>query len=145
MRITKNFTLEELTKSGTAIRHGINNQPGQQELLNMFHLTVSLLQPLRDMIKQPITVNSCYRSRNLNELIGGARNSQHMSGQAADIESPGMDNADLFDLIRTHFVYDQLILEYYREGIPDSGWIHVSYVDGPNRMETLFINSDQPS
>ena len=138
-QITKNFSYYELTKSQTALRHGIDNTPEFEHIKNMTHWCISLGQPLRDMIGMPITVNNFFRTRELNTEIGGAENSQHMDGCSGDIEVVGMSNLDLYNIIKDHFVYDQLILEYHTVGDPDSGWVHVSFIDGDNRMQAFKI------
>ncbi len=140
MKLSENFTLQELTRSQAATRHNIDNIPGPVELENLKALVTNILQPLRDMLQKPINVSSGYRSPELNEIIRGAKESQHMHGQAADIECFGVNNYALAKTIYDHFVYDQLILEFYspETGGPNSGWIHVSYVRiGENRGDTL--------
>ena len=138
MQISENFRLAELTKSQTAIRLGINNQPNPEQLANMKHLIINLVQPVRNHIKLPMAVNSCLRGEELNERIGGAKNSQHVKGEAIDIEAMGMSNLELGDTIRAHFEFDQLIYEFLEEDDPKAGWIHVSLKrEGENRGEVL--------
>jgi zinc D-Ala-D-Ala carboxypeptidase len=84
-------------------------------------------------------VNSGFRGPKLNKAIGGARNSQHLTGQAADIEIPGLDNKVVFDWIKDNLDFDQLILEFYKPGIPDSGWVHVSWSNKKNRKQVIKI------
>jgi len=86
-----------------------------------------VLQPLRDAYGVGIKVNSGYRSPDVNAAVGGSRTSDHCKGQAADIEIPGVANAELAQYIADNFEFTQLILEFYTQGIPDSGWVHVSY------------------
>lgn len=140
MRLSKNFSLAELTKSSTAARLGIDNTPNEEQIENLKHLTIKVLQPARDELG-PILVNSGYRSRELNSAVNGSSRSQHLTGNAADIESlAGVSNYDLACWIRDNCEFDQLILEYYTPGDPSSGWVHVSYVtDRPNRNEVLTI------
>lgn len=126
MQLSKNFSLQELTKSQQGTRLGLNNTPSDTVINNLQGLVNSILQPLRDMLGKPISISSGYRSFELNTAIGGSRTSEHCFGYAADIEVPGMDNKELFDLIKKNFKFTQLILEFYQEGIPDSGWVHVS-------------------
>lgn len=126
MQLSKNFSLQELTKSQQGTRLGINNTPSDTVINNLQGLVNSILQPLRDMLKKPISISSGYRSFELNTAIGGSRTSEHCFGYAADIEVPGIDNKQLFDIIKKNFKFTQLILEFYQEGIPDSGWVHVS-------------------
>lgn len=157
--MTENFTLFELTRSETAARMHINNEPGTIPLLNLKNLCENILQPLRKVYGKPIIVNSGFRSAALNAAIGGARNSQHMLGQAADItashtipkSSPAAANANgngsdaasynyrdenryLYHLIiALKLPFDQLIDE------KNYSWIHVSF--GPrNRRQILHLN-----
>lgn len=130
MKLTENFTLSELYKSQTAIRLGINNEPKDVEIIeNMRQLCINVLQPIRNYYGVPFVPSSCYRSQALNNSIGGVSTSQHSRGQAADIEIPGVSNYDLACFIRDNINFDQLILEFYVEGKPDSGWVHVSYTN----------------
>ncbi|MCQ2255567.1 MAG: D-Ala-D-Ala carboxypeptidase family metallohydrolase [Bacteroidaceae bacterium] len=148
MNLTQNFTLSELTRSETASRLHINNNPGTIPIQNLQKLCDSILQPLRNAYGKPIFVNSGYRSPTLNKAIGGATNSQHMLGQAADITArhsiqKGSDaaanhdyreeNKRLFNLIISlKLPFDQLIDE------KNYSWIHVSF--GPrNRRQILHL------
>lgn len=126
-QLTKNFSLQELTKSETALRLNIPNRPGKVALANLTLLAEKVLQPTRDHFKKAVKVNSGYRSPAVNTAIGGAVNSDHMRGMAADIEIPGLPNAELAFWIRDNLKFTQLILEFYTPGVPDSGWVHVSY------------------
>jgi zinc D-Ala-D-Ala carboxypeptidase len=137
MNLTKNFTLAEMTKSETALRHGLENNPGEQELAAMKLLAEKVLQPVRDHFKRGVKVNSAYRHPDVNQRVGGSRNSDHTRGQAADIEIPGVANAELAEWIKDNLEFRQLILEFYTPGIPDSGWVHVSYVAEDNKKEVL--------
>ena len=139
MKLSQHFSLEEMTKSQTASRKGINNTPGEKEIENLKQLCEHVLEYIRVRFGKPITVNSGYRGPALNKAIGGAKNSQHMTGQAADIEIVGVDNKVLFSWIKDNMEFDQLILEYYKEGIPDSGWVHVSWNSQGNRKQVLTI------
>lgn len=139
----KYFSLEEMTKSQTAIRRGINNIPSDQELENLVELVKNVLDPVREHFKKPVTVNSGYRGKKLNKAIKGSKNSQHCKGQAADIEIIGISNYDLACWIRDNMDFDQLILEFHNRKVPDSGWVHVSW-NSPkkNRKQTLTIDSN---
>ena len=139
MKLSSNFWLYEFTRSQKATRFGIDNQPDVKALEELRALVANVLQPLREMVKRPINISSGYRSPELNEMIGGSKKSQHMKGQAADIECFGLSNAALAKMIFDHFQYDQLILEFHvpEEG-PNSGWIHVSHRrSGDNRQKAL--------
>ena len=116
-----------MIKSETALRHDMDNTPGDVEIENLRMLCEQVLQPLRDAYQRGIKVNSGYRAPEVNAAVGGSRTSDHCKGQAADIEIPGVPNADLAQYIAQYFDFTQLILEFYTPGIPDSGWVHVSY------------------
>jgi len=137
MRLSENFTMAEFTKSQTAERRGIDNTPEGEHLEAAKELFVNVVQPVRDAFGVTV-INSGYRSPELNEAVGGSSRSQHCKGEAADIECPGYANGDLARWIAENLEFDQLILEFYTPGIPDSGWVHVSYkADGTNRGECL--------
>jgi len=127
MNLTANFTLSELTKSETALRHGMDNTPGETEIANLKTLAEKVLQPVREHYQKGVKVNSGYRAPEVNQKVGGSRTSDHCKGQAADIEIPGVANADLAQWITENLEFTQVILEFYTQGIPDSGWVHVSY------------------
>jgi|TARA_R110002020_G_scaffold65680_5_gene173307 zinc D-Ala-D-Ala carboxypeptidase len=129
MRLSENFYLRELTKSQIAERKGISNEPGKEEIENLRALCKNVLQPIRRNYKVPITPSSGYRSPPLNTAIGSSSTSQHVTGQAVDFEVPWVDNKVLAHWIIQNLIFDQLILEYYKEGDPNSGWVHVSYVE----------------
>jgi len=137
MNLTKNFTLEEMIKSETALRHGMDNTPGENEIGNLKLLCEKVLQPVRDHFGKGVKVNSGFRHPDVNAKVGGSRTSDHTRGQAADIEIPGVPNAELAEWIRDNLEYRQLILEFYTPGVPDSGWVHVSYVAEDNKKEVL--------
>lgn len=147
MNITRNFTLEELVRSPTASRLSIPNTPSVNVTRNLILLCNHILQPLRDAYGKPIIVNSGYRSPELNKAIGGAKNSQHKLGQAADIKgtnplqlphkgegkstggSVAQENRKLFELIqKLNLPFDQLIDE------KNYSWIHVSFSDKPRKQ-----------
>jgi len=127
MQLTSNFSLAELVKSETALRHDMDNTPGETEIENLKQLCEQVLQPVREHFKTGVKVNSGFRHPEVNAKVGGSKTSDHCKGQAADIEIPGIPNADLAIWIMDNLQYTQLILEFYTPGIPDSGWVHVSY------------------
>lgn len=127
MKLSPNFSLAEMIKSETALRHGMDNTPTQAIISNLQLLALSVLQPVRDHFARGVKVNSGYRSPDVNARVGGSRTSDHCKGMAADIEIPGVPNHDLASWIRDNLSYTQLILEFYTPGVPDSGWVHVSY------------------
>ena len=133
MNLSANFSLKELTKSDTATRLGIDNTPNEETIDNLKMLCEKVLQPVRDHFGKSVTVNSGFRSSETNQATGGSKTSDHVKGQAADIEIAGVANADLAQWIMDNLEYTQLILEFYTQGIPDSGWVHVSY--DPNNLK----------
>lgn len=143
MMLSENFSLRELTRSQTASRLGIRNQPKGEILHALERLCVNVLQPIRDRFG-PVNVNSGYRGTALNKAIGGALKSQHMRGEAADVEVFGTDNLDVALWIRdSDLRYDQLILECYVEDEgPNSGWIHISHTGGLNRRQILTASRE---
>ena len=145
IRLSEHFTLEEFVRSRKAQARGIKNEPPAEAVEWMKQLVKNILEPLRQAWGQPIFVNSGYRSPELNRVVGGARNSQHRLGQAADIVADlTLLNYDLGRLIiQLNLSFDQLIFEdYYIEyvaGRPQHRcrWIHVSY--GPkNRRQVIY-------
>ena len=136
VRLSKNFTLQEFTKSQTAERRGIDNTPVEGHLENAKALFENVVQPVRDNFGVTV-INSGYRCGDLNYAIGGSNTSQHCKGQAVDIECPGTPNYDVAKWIEENLDFDQLILEFYTPGIPDSGWVHVSYKTEDNRKSVL--------
>lgn len=136
-QLSKNFTLSELIQSQSATRLGIDNTPTPQVIINLTNLAKNVLQPLRDLVKQPIVISSGYRSPALNKAIGGAQNSEHMTGCAADLIVPGMSNKTVAEIIVKHLTFNQLILEFFRESEPFYGWVHCSYSAQGNKKEVL--------
>tara|TARA_E500000318_G_scaffold69241_1_gene64124 strand:+ start:3583 stop:4047 length:465 start_codon:yes stop_codon:yes gene_type:complete len=127
MKLSDNFSLKEMIKSQTALRKDIDNEPGEEEIENLKSLCENVLQPVREYYGKAVRVNSGYRSPELNSAIGGSKTSDHCKGMAADIEINGVANAELAEWIEKNCEFRQLILEFYTPGIPDSGWVHVSY------------------
>lgn len=132
----KYFTIKELCKSNTAIKHGIDNTPTPEVEQNLIALIENVLDPLREAWGRPIIVNSGYRSPELNKVIGGVKTSQHMTGQAVDIQTvtdSKSDNEKLFKLAKSlDLPFDQLIDE------SNYSWIHVSY-SNKNRRQILHL------
>lgn len=135
IQITRNFTLEELYHSDTAEMEGIDNHPGFQEVVNLTFLCVKVLQPLRDAMNHPITISSGYRSKTLNRRVGGVTNSQHIRGQAADLNFHGdkRKGRRWFEWIRMNCDFDQLIMEH----TGPIYWVHVSYNPRGNRKQVI--------
>ena len=136
-RISKNFTLDELTASATAKQMHIINAPGVDEVCNLCALVHNVLQPLRDAMGESIKIGSGYRCPQLNKAVGGVANSQHMKGEAADlcIDGDMKKGKRWFEWIKTHCKFDQLIWEHNAKG---TYWVHVSFrADGKNRQQVI--------
>ena len=139
MNLSKDFVLEEFIRSVTATRLGLDNSVTPDIIQNLTNLCVNVLQPLRDWYGKPIRIASGYRCQALNAYIGGSLNSQHMVGQAADIDTIE-DNVKLFDHILQGLPYDQLIWEF---GLKVPAWIHVSFNVYKNRKQILRAYRDE--
>lgn len=135
MQLSKNFFLNQLLKSKTALRHDIDNTPDQAQIANLKLVAENILQPVRDHFGIGFSPNSGFRCLAFNRALKSKDTSQHVSGQAVDIEVPGISNFDLATWIRDSLVYDQLILEFHTIGEPSSGWVHCSYVAENPRMD----------
>tara|TARA_R110000796_G_scaffold51680_14_gene121985 strand:+ start:750 stop:1208 length:459 start_codon:yes stop_codon:yes gene_type:complete len=137
MKMSTNFSLAEMTSSHTAQRLGIDNSPNDEQIENLKELCEKVLQPIRDKFG-PVRITSGLRVPDLNTAIGGSKSSQHCKGEASDINlcanGCGGKNAEVFDYIKSHLVFDQLIWEF-GESCP--AWVHVSYTYGKNRGEVL--------
>jgi len=143
MKLSANFQLSELVKSQIAERKGIPNNPSPAHIDNLKALCVNVLQPIRSHFEAPVMISSGYRSPELCIAIGSKITSQHATGNAADLEVPGIDNKVLATWIKENLEYDQLILEFYRDGEPDSGWVHVSWNSDKNRSNSLRAARDE--
>jgi zinc D-Ala-D-Ala carboxypeptidase len=139
MKLSKNLSLAEVTKSATAKRRLIANEPTEEHIENLKALAENIFQPIREEFMCPIFVSSGYRSEALNEAIGGSKTSQHSKGEAFDLDADVygvITNADIFHYIEDRLDYDQLIWEFGTEENPD--WVHVSFkMDVSNRREKL--------
>ena len=136
MNLSRNFSLQELIKSDTAIRKGIDNNPNADQIEKLKRLCENVLQPVRDHFGR-VKVTSGFRSPELCLAIGSSVNSQHAKAEAADFEVLGVDNAEVADWVYKNIRTDQLILEYYTPGEPNSGWIHASWVEFNPRAQYL--------
>ena len=133
MQLTAHFNLAEFTRSESAKRHGVSNQPTPEHLQNIKTLCELVLEPIRARFGS-INISSGYRSKVLNHYIGGSLRSQHCEGKAADIDQdgmPGATNKEIFEYIKNNLEFDQLINEF------NYSWIHVSYNKGSNRKQVL--------
>ena len=150
MRLSKNFTLKELTRSNTATRLGIDNEPSKEGILKLTLLATELLQPLRNAVGS-LRITSGYRSPQLSEAIGSSSNSQHCRYEAVDmqfVKRGKMDNIKIYDaLIDLDLDFDQCILEFGNatEHIDptEPDWIHLSWKVVDNRRQTLVAYKDE--
>tara|TARA_Y100001963_G_scaffold5040_1_gene6592 strand:+ start:45 stop:521 length:477 start_codon:yes stop_codon:yes gene_type:complete len=138
MKLSKNFSLVELTKSQTAERKGIPNDPSPDHQENLRLLCERVLQPVRDHFNHVVSISSAYRSPALSQAIGSSIESQHCKGMAADFELFGIPNNEVFNWISQNLMYDQMILEFWNPDEPNSGWLHVSY--NPESSENIKEN-----
>ena len=141
MKLSEYFTLQEMTKSQTALRMGIDNTPDEGQLQCLTDLCRNVLDHVRSEFG-PLTPSSGFRSPELCEAIGSKATSQHAKGEAADFEVMGVDNKELASWIVSNLSFDELILEYYEEGEPNSGWVHCSYTNDANRGEVLIFDGN---
>jgi hypothetical protein len=141
MKLSKNFSIQELTDSATAIKLGIDNNPTPEQLQCLQDLVDCVLQPVRDQFGL-VTITSGLRVPELNKAVGGSTTSDHCKGQAADFEVAGVDNKAVALWIATNLTFDQLILEFYDDGITNSGWIHCSYDAKGNTKKKMTAQKD---
>tara|TARA_R110000824_G_scaffold400679_1_gene608792 strand:- start:413 stop:880 length:468 start_codon:yes stop_codon:yes gene_type:complete len=140
MRLSKNFVLSEITRSNTAKRKGISNEPEKEHLENLQRLITNLIQPMRDELG-PIRISSGYRSPKLNRSIGGSKKSQHCKGEALDLQfwrDGQMVNKEIYDwVLGNNIEFDQMINEF------DFAWIHISFKKEGNRRQVLEAYKDE--
>jgi hypothetical protein len=137
MQLTAHFNLAEFTRSESAKRHGVSNQPTPEHIQNIKTLCEKVLEPIRIKFG-PISLSSGYRSKVLNHYIGGSLKSQHCEGKAADLDMDDMSNVsntEIFNYIKDTLDFDQLIWEFGDNNKPD--WVHVSYNGAKNRKQVL--------
>jgi hypothetical protein len=137
MKLSKDFTLQELSKSEIADRNNINNIPTADHITNLVLLCQYVLQPVRSHFDKPVSITSGYRSPELCVLVGSKPTSQHTFGQAADFKITGVPNKVVSDWIVDTLDFDQCILEFWKPEEPNSGWVHCSYSFDNNRKEYL--------
>lgn len=126
-----NFKISELIHSDIAVQNNINNMPDINALDNLLELTFYCLQPIRDLIKKPIIITSGFRCSKVNFFAGGAINSQHLYGQAADFVINGMTPKEIVEIVKKSDIeYDQLINEFDK-------WVHISFNKDKNRKQIL--------
>jgi len=127
MQLSEHFSLAELTKSSTAARMGINNEPRATVIEKLVLVCENILEPVRNHYGVPFSPNSGFRCLALNREIGSSDKSQHVAGEAVDFEVLGVRNKETALWVRDNCDFDQIILEFYKEGEPHSGWVHCSY------------------
>lgn len=138
-KLSKHFSLAELTVSPTAKRLGLSNVPTQEHIANMTYVCEKILEPVRAHFGKPVQINSSYRAPLVNKAVGGSKTSQHVNGQAIDFEVPGVDNRVVADWVADNLEFDQVILEFYTKGDKNSGWVHASIKrEGKNRRQRLI-------
>lgn len=138
MKLSKNLSLIECTKSATARRHGVDNTPKQEHITNLVEIAQNVFQPTRDYFNTPIYISSGYRSKRLNDIVKGSETSQHMIGEALDLDADVLgvvSNRLIFNYIKDNLEFDQLIWEFGDSSSPD--WVHVSYSSEYNRNQVL--------
>ena len=145
MKLSKNLTLKEAVKSNTATRKGIDNTPDQWAINNLKAVAENIFQPIRDHFGVPIGVSSGFRGKDLNKAIGGSKYSQHMIGEALDLDADmygKVTNAEIFNYVKNNLDWDQMIWEFGDDDEPN--WVHISYKDdGPNRKQIKRARRDE--
>lgn len=134
MQLTPHFTLEELTRSATAEQRGIDNTPNEEVVENLQRLARNVLEPARQKFGAPIIVSSGYRCGELNKAVGGKPTSQHLHGEAADLQVKGVRNLSKLYRILDDIPHDQLLFETNGNG---TKWIHVSFRLCGNRNQSI--------
>ena len=138
MKLSKNFSLEEMCRSNTASVRGLPNVPNAEQVKNLQQLCENVLQPLRNHLGKPVVINSGFRSQAVNMAVGGAKNSQHTKGEAADIKCKDYPYAKkIYAWIMDNLEFDQVILERKGKAV----WVHVSFRTGQNRQQALRIGN----
>ena len=141
MKLSEHFTLQELTKSSTAERCGIPNEADDEAIKNLITVCEKILEPVREHYGTPFIPSSGFRCLELNRTIGSSDRSQHITGEAVDFEVPGISNKEVALWVKENCQFDQLILEFFKEEDPSSGWVHCSHVlEGDNRQAARIFN-----
>ena len=136
MKLTDNFTINEMTYSVTALANKIDNRPSVEVIANLKGLCENVLQPLRNHLGCSVIITSGYRCPALNRKVGGKPNSQHLKGQAADLVVPQKKLKEVFDYIKNNLPYDQLLYEFNKI----DKWIHVSYCSNKSNRRQAIDN-----
>ena len=137
--ISAHITYKEATRSNTATRYGLSNDPTEEELAKMKVTAEKLFEPVRIHFDTPIAVNSFFRAPAVNKKVGGSKTSQHMKAEAIDMDDTygGVKNSEIFWYIADNLDFDQLIIEYPEEGEP--AWIHASYVSEEKNRNRILV------
>jgi hypothetical protein len=138
MKLSEHLELAEVIRSESAKRRGIKNMPTEEHIKNLKLIAENIFEPIRANFRQPIRISSGYRSKELNDAIGGSITSQHCQGEALDIDMDGslVKNSEIFNFIKDKLIFDQLIWEFGTKDNPD--WVHVSYEsNGKQRKQIL--------
>jgi|TARA_B110000967_G_scaffold195431_1_gene224919 zinc D-Ala-D-Ala carboxypeptidase len=138
-KLSDHFTFGELIRSETAERKNIDNSPPDHLIVKLQRLCSEILEPVRLHYGKPFRPNSGYRSTELNSEINGSSSSQHCKAEAVDIEIAGISNYELAVWIEQNLEFDQVILECYRKGEPNSGWVHVSLKDEETTNRAIVL------
>jgi hypothetical protein len=139
MNLSEHFTLHELSKSQTAERLQIRNEPNNEDIRSLILVCENILEPVRVNYGIPFAPSSGFRCPDLNQAIGSSDTSQHTLGQAVDFEIPSIPNKDVALWIMDNCEFDQLILEFYKDDDPSSGWVHCSYVNETHNRKTSRV------
>ena len=138
MQLSPHFTVEEFTRSATAVRLGIDNTPVEQQVRNLYLLCKNVLEPARELFGKPIIVSSGFRCYELNAAVGGKPTSYHLRGLAADLQTQDPnDLRPLFDILRKQHRFDRLLYERNKQG---TQWIHVQY--RPDGKNCRYVNDN---
>ena len=140
MKLSKYVSLAEVTRSDTAKRKGISNEPTPEHLENLKVICEEVFDKVREHFGVPLFISSGYRSAALNKAIGGSSTSDHNNGRALDLDQDGhgngVKNKDVFNFIKDNLEFDQVIFEH-RRADGDCDWVHVGYRKGANRKQVL--------
>ena len=139
--ISKHISYEEATRSNTGKRLRVSNDPNEEQLVCMRNTATAIFEPVREHFDVPIYISSFFRSSELNTVVKGSKNSQHVLGEAIDIDAHifgGISNRNIFEWVRDNLDFDQLIWEYGNANEPD--WVHISYTTRrPNRRQIIYM------
>ena len=140
MRLSEHLSVREVSKSNTATRRGINNEPTDEHLKNLKLVAQKIFEPLRNHFGIAIGISSGYRSEELNKAVNGSKSSHHCSGMALDLDADiygRLTNKEIFEFILNHLEFTQLIWEYGTDNEPN--WVHVAY--DPNNLKKQVLRA----